>query len=176
MRVLAGEAWSFQRYVENHFFDALRDVLHPSSISGYAHGASGRREAPRLRESLRLDDPLFHGSRVSGKRPPLTSWNEWMWPILGVPDLEAKPGMRLSLIECGGNRAADAFEEARTTPAPSPNPTDPKAIGPGIRAAVKCAVQAELKRHRGAPEPEQDGPPGGGGGGKKGGRSKNNTP
>ena len=40
-----------------------------------------------------------------------------MWPILGVPDPEAKPGMRLSPIEHAGimtfHLEAPAFEEAK---------------------------------------------------------------
>ena len=45
-------------------------------------------------------------------------------------------------------------------------------MSPGIRVAVKKALQAELKRHRVAAEPVPDGPPPGAGGSKKGGRGR----
>ena len=48
-------------------------------------------------------------------------------------------------------------------------------MSPGIRVAVKNAVQAELKRHRGAVEPDPDGPPASAIGSKNGGRGKGCT-
>ena len=65
--------------------------------------------------------------------------------------------MRLSQIERAGimtfHRKAAAFEKAKEklsggALSRSPNPADPNAMSPGVEAAVKNAVQAELKRHR----------------------------
>ena len=103
-----------------------------------------------------------------------------MWTIRGVPDPEAKQGMRLSPIERAGimtfHCEAAAFEEAKeklsgAALSTSPNPADPKTMSPGTMAVVKSAVQAELKRHRGALDPDQDAPPAG----RSGGRGKNNA-
>ena len=50
MLVLTGEAWSFQRYVENHVLSHCA-IFRTSSCPGCAHGVLGRREAPGQRES-----------------------------------------------------------------------------------------------------------------------------
>ena len=106
---------------------SLRDVPHSSSLPGHAHHVFGRREGPGLRESLCPDGPLLHGGRLSSKGPDSLS------------------GMDVAI-----RREAAAFEEAKeklsgAASSTSPNAADSNAISPGIRAAVTCAVQAELK-------------------------------
>ena len=126
MRVLAGEAWSFQRYVENHVLThcaTLRTLIRflVMLTACLDEGSYETACAPMVY--------CFTVAKSARKDPTYSL--EWMWPILGVPDPKAKLGMRLSPIERARimtfHREAAAFEETReklsgTTLAPSPNP------------------------------------------------------
>ena len=104
----------------------------------------GRREGPRIREGVSLLTRCLTIAESAAKDPSHSP--EWMWPILGALDPEAKPGMRLSPIErarvmpfqCEAACLRKGKREIAS------NPTDPNG-SPGIIAVVKTCSPVRVE-------------------------------
>ena len=146
MRVLAGEAWSFQRYVENHVlahcatFRTLRRFL----VMLTACLDEGRLHGHERAHALLV--PLLHEPAAQDPAHSL----EWMWPYFGCTGPGGETGDATSTDRARGDhdhREAAAFEEAKeklsgAAPSTSPNACrsecDVRAVSGRVEAASWC--------------------------------------